>query len=119
MFATNDQTVTMTWSGIGDKIHNNNCNVKGILVLTLQPPKNEQFQPIYAKSKPWNGSSLCRRDHYKDRGDIVFNNSSVNFTLSKVNRGDQNLYCLKVQCSGADDIVDCLDNSYYLKVTGK
>ena len=112
-FVNIGETITMSWKNFEENTVNRNCKViRDIMILSLEPPKNKKFKPIYRLPRPRSGvdSSYISKtpfgDQFKGRGKIVYN-SSMSFTLSGVRPSDQNLYCPKAKCRGPIEVVDC------------
>ena len=107
------ETTVINFTGFGENLHNKKCVIKDIVILAFERPQNEQFNPVYVKSN--RGSSIEGR--FQDRASITCNTSLI-FTIRQTNRDDENLYCPKATCSGANDVVDCLKDMVSLTVVG-
>ena len=125
MFVNIGETAKITWSEFGENLRNYKCDdVKGIGIFAHAPQNNRDFEKIYMRSYSGSGEKNSEhsygtkfKDHFKDRGDIVFN-SSLSFTLKKAVYGDQNLYCPKARCSVVNDFMKCSKNAINLIVVG-
>ena len=57
---------------------------------------------------------------YSNRGIILDDSINVVFTLVNITKADQKLYCLKIRCSGSDDINNnCENDEISLVIAGK
>ena len=118
-YANAGDDATIVFPDYGTKIKHQRCVINRFEIWARGRHPSKR---IFASKFGSGTNAVCVGDCniYNNRGSISVVSKNVEFTLANTTKADQKRYCIKIRCSGSDDINnDCENDEISLVIVGK